>query len=407
MGYSVDSLEELFVDGEMLDINLITLSFQDSNLERRFRASYLRHYRLQSLLALAVGLLLFCLFAILDWLLYPQLVETLWLIRFVYSFPLLLVILLLLLGKKYYCWGQQLIVLVLVLVSISVTAMTVVIPAEMNDIYVAGLMLVAMYGYTVSRLRFFWATVGNWLGLLIFNLANILWGDISNWDLIAGNFFCISSNVMGMVASYSMEYDSRRNFLLQRQLRQERSRLKSLVLTDELTLLPNRRRFFEHYEDEWQRARRNGKCLSLIMIDVDHFKRVNDKYGHQAGDECLRQLAKVLLSHARRAGDMVARLGGEEFVLLLPDISHQEGCEIAEQLRKDVELREINLNHGAKQVTLRLTISCGVASAEPDDDYEQELLLSSSDKAMYEAKAQGRNRVFCRGLLVQGAKTKS
>ena len=251
------------------------------------------------------------------------------------------------------------------------------------------------------------ATVGSWLGLLIFNLANILWGDASNWDLIAGNFFCISSNVMGMVASYSMEYDSRRNFLLQRQLRQERSRLKSLVLTDELTLLPNRRRFFEHYEDEWQRARRNGKCLSLIMIDVDYFKRVNDKYGHQAGDECLRQLAKVLLSHARRAGDMVARLGGEEFVLLLPNISHQEGCEIAEQLRKDVELREINLNHGAKQVTLRLTISCGVASAEPDVEYEQELLLSASDKAMYEAKAQGRNRVFCRGLLVQGAKTKS
>ncbi len=407
MDYSVDCLEELFVDGEMLDINLITLSFQDSNLERCFRASYLRHYRPQSLLALAVGLLLFCLFAILDWLLYPQLVEKLWLIRFVYSFPLLLVILLLSLGKKYYCWGQQLIVLVLVLVSISITAMTVVIPAEMNDIYVAGLMLVAMYGYTVSRLRFFLATVGSWLGLLIFNLANILWGDASNWDLIAGNFFCISSNVMGMVASYSMEYDSRRNFLLQRQLRQERSRLKSLVLTDELTLLPNRRRFFEHYEDEWQRARRNGKCLSLIMIDVDYFKRVNDKYGHQAGDECLRQLAKVLLSHARRAGDMVARLGGEEFVLLLPNISHQEGCEIAEQLRKDVELREINLNHGAKQVTLRLTISCGVASAEPDVEYEQELLLSASDKAMYEAKAQGRNRVFCRGLLVQGAKTKS
>lgn len=385
---------------KMLDINLITLSFQDSSLEKHFRANYLRRYRLQSLLALEIALLLFSLFAILDWLLYPQLVQQLWLTRFGFALPALLVILVLLLGKKYYCCGQPLMALALLVANATVAAMTVIIPSEMNDVYVAGLMLVSMYGYTVSRLRFLWANVGSWSGLLIYNGANIFWGDPSNWDLIAGNFFCISTNVMGMVASYSMEYDSRHSFLLQRQLRQERSRLKQAnarleaqVLTDELTQLANRRSFFDHFHEEWLRARRNRHCLSLIMIDVDHFKRVNDRYGHQVGDICLQQLARSLVVHVRRAGEMAARLGGEEFILLLPDSSVAGACEVAESLRQGIESLEIEINRPMPHNKLRLTVSCGVASVIPDAEYEPEMLLSASDGAMYEAKEQGRNRV--------------
>jgi diguanylate cyclase (GGDEF)-like protein len=386
----------------MLDVNLITLSFQDPDLEKRFRANYLRRYRLQSLLALEVALLLFSLFAILDWLLYPQLVKQLWLIRFGFALPALLVILALLLGKKYYCCGQPLMALALLVASATVAAMTVVIPSEMNDVYVAGLMLVAMYGFTVSRLRFLWANAGSWSGLLIYNLANIYWGDPSSWDLIAANFFCISTNVMGMVASYSMEYDSRQSFLLQRQLREERSRLKqvnalleSQVLTDELTQLANRRSFFEHFQDEWLRARRNRHSLSLIMVDVDHFKRVNDEYGHQAGDVCLQQIAKALAAHARRAGEMAARLGGEEFILLLPESSAISVCEVAESVRRDIELLDIGVNRFATRNILHLTVSCGAASVIPDAEYEPQMLLSASDKAMYKAKGLGRNRVIC------------
>lgn len=386
----------------MLDINLITLSFQDEGLERRFRSGYSRRYRFQSLLAMQVALVLFSLFAVLDWLLYPQLVAQLWSIRFGFALPVLLLIFFFLLGRAYFRYGQQLMSLSLVVANLAIVGMTVVIPADMNDVYVAGLMLVALYGYTVSRLRFVWATVGNWFGVLAYNLANIWWGDVSNWDVFAGNFFCISTNVMGMVASYSMEYDSRRGFLLQQELRRERSRLNTVnkrlekqARTDELTRLANRRSFFEHAQEEWRRAQRKGNCLSLVMIDVDHFKRVNDRYGHQAGDACLEQVAKVLASHARRAGEMAARLGGEEFILLLPDASSDLACEIAEAARSAIAATDFIIAPSSGSVGLHLTISCGVVSAFADDEHTLENLLSQADRAMYEAKRQGRDMVYC------------
>ncbi len=386
----------------MLDINLITLSFQDPRLERHFCNSYSRRYRFQSLLAMKVALALFALFAVLDWLLYPQLVKPLWGIRFCFAFPALLLILFLLVGKAYFRHGQQLMVLSLIVANVAVVAMTVVIPAELNDVYVAGLMLVALYGYTVARLRFVWATAGNWFGVIAYNLANIWWGDASHWDLVAGNFFCISTNVMGMVASYSMEYDSRRGFLLQQQLQRERSQLNLLnrhlekqALTDELTDLANRRSFFEHLHEEWRRARRDRQYLALVMIDVDHFKDFNDTYGHQAGDECLKQLAVVFRQHVRRAGDVAARLGGEEFVLLLPETTPQSACEAAEALRKGVAGMEIRIPQQGLLVGHHISISCGIAAAVPERELNPESLLARADKALYQAKALGRNRVAC------------
>ncbi len=400
-------LDRLSVVGEMLDINLITLSFQDSYLERHFRTSYSRRFRFQSLLAMEVALVLFGLFAVLDWLLYPQLATQLWLIRFGFALPVLLLILLLLINKAYFRYGQQLMALSLVVANAAIVAMIMAIPVELNNVYVAGLMLVALYGYTVSRLRFVWASIGNWLGLGIYNLAALWWGDISSWDLIAGNFFVISTNVMGMVASYSMEYDSRRGFLLQQQLRSERSQLNTLnknlekqALTDELTRLANRRSFFERLQEEWRRAQRHEKCLSLIMIDVDYFKRVNDRYGHQAGDDCLRQIAEVLGSYARRAGEMAARLGGEEFVLLLPDSSAAIACEVAEAMRSDIAALDFSIARPVATTGLRLTISCGAACVVPGDDLAPESLLSRADQALYDAKEQGRNFVVCKDIAV-------
>ncbi|WP_456379680.1 GGDEF domain-containing protein [Thiolapillus sp.] len=386
----------------MLDINLITLSFQDPRLERHYRNSYSRRYRFQSLLAMEVALVLFGLFAVLDWLLYPQLVEQLWGIRFGFALPALLIIFILLLGRVYFRYGQQLMVASLIVSNVAVVAMTVVIPAHLNDVYVAGLMLVALYGYTVARLRFVWATAGNWFGVIAYNLANIWWGDASHWDLVAGNFFCISTNVMGMVASYSMEYDSRRGFLLQQQLRRERSqlnlvnrRLEKQVLTDELTDLANRRSFFERFHEEWRRVRRERQYLALVMIDIDHFKEFNDAFGHQAGDECLKQVAAVFQEHARRAGDVPARLGGEEFVLLLPETSPVAACEKAEAVRKSVARMEIHAPQQGLLEGRHISISCGIAAVVPDQESSPDDLLAQADKALYQAKEQGRNRVVC------------
>ena len=393
----------------MLNVNLITLSFQDPRMERAFRASYGRRFHSQNLLAMGLALLLFCFFGVLDWLLYPQLVQQLWAIRYVFAFLPLLAILLLLSGRYYWRYGQQLMALALLLGNLAVAAMTVVIPAEMNDVYVAGLMLIALYGYTVARLRFVWAAASNWMGLLAYNLANLWWGDASRWDLIAGNFFCVSTNIMGMVASYTMEYDSRRGFLLQQQLRRERQRLgvlnrelqdanqrlKKQALTDELTGLANRRQFFARLQEEWRRARRRREYLALVMIDVDYFKVINDRFGHQSGDQCLKQLAQVLQEHGRRAGEMVARLGGEEFALLLPGCGAERACKIAEDLREDVARLDISLPHSPGRVAVHPTVSCGVASLVPDEYHAPEYLLFLADQALYDAKDAGRNRVAC------------
>ncbi len=378
-------------------------------MERSFRASYGRRFHAQNLLAMGLALLLFCLFGVLDWLLYPQLVQQLWAIRYVFACLPLLAILLLLSGRYYWRYGQPLMALALLLGNLAVVAMTVIIPAEMNDVYVAGLMLIALYGYTVARLRFVWAAASNWMGLLAYNLANLWWGDASRWDLIAGNFFCVSTNIMGMVAGYTMEYDSRRGFLLQQQLRRERQRLGILnrelqdanqrleeqTLTDELTGLANRRRFFGRLQEEWRRALRQKENLALVMIDVDHFKAVNDRFGHQAGDQCLKQLARVLQEHGRRAGEMVARLGGEEFALLLPGCGVEHACEIAEDLREGIARLRISLPHSPGSVAVHPTVSCGVASLAPDDYHAPEYLLFLADQALYAAKETGRNRVAC------------
>ena len=397
----------IFCLWEMLDINPITLTFQEPDVERSFRESYNRRFHFQSLMAMGMALLLFCAFGVLDWLLYPDLVVELWGIRYVYALLPLLLIMLGLAGKPYWRYSQQLMALSLIVGNLAIIAMTVVIPAEMNDVYVGGLMLVALYGYTVARIRFVWASMANWLGLAAYNLANIWWGDASQWDLIAGNFFCASTNLLGMVACYSMEYDTRRGYLLQLALKEERSRLNEVnrrlekqALTDDLTKLSNRRSFFEHYHEEWRRAKRHSQCLALIMIDVDYFKRVNDRYGHQAGDECLKLIGGVLASHARRAGEMAARLGGEEFILLLPDASAEKACEVAEAMRSDIASLEFIVGGPTAATGLHLTISCGTACDIPDDELSPEKLLSRADKAMYEAKEQGRDLVVCRDIAV-------
>ena len=166
-------------------------------------------------------------------------------------------------------------------------------------------------------------------------------------------------------------------------------RLDQQTHMDELTNLANRRRFYQALTTEWQRAARNASPLSLLMVDIDHFKNYNDNYGHLAGDECLRQVASVLSRCVRRAGELVARYGGEEFVLLLPGADKAHACEVA-QMCLDLMNKEA-IAHAASPTAARLTVSIGVAYALPDallDD--PSILVNAADAAMYRAKSSGR-----------------
>ena len=167
--------------------------------------------------------------------------------------------------------------------------------------------------------------------------------------------------------------------------------LESRALLDGLTNIPNRRRFDEMLEIEWKRAHRSGLPLSLVMVDVDFFKRYNDHYGHGAGDVCLKSVATVLAESIARPSDMAARYGGEEFVMLLPETDAAGALAIAERLRCQVENQ--HLVHEYSDVSNWVTISIGVASMLPDSEDSQLALLEQADQMLYRAKESGRNRV--------------
>lgn len=160
--------------------------------------------------------------------------------------------------------------------------------------------------------------------------------------------------------------------------------LAELATTDALTGLRNRRKFDQQLADEWRRAQRNETPLAILMIDADHFKAYNDRFGHQAGDQALCVIAASIIRASRRAADCAARYGGEEFALLLPGLGMLEALQIAEAIRRDIGSWE-----GAYT---QLSVSIGVASMTSDDSRSATELVEAADRALYEAKSNGRNQ---------------
>jgi diguanylate cyclase (GGDEF)-like protein len=170
-------------------------------------------------------------------------------------------------------------------------------------------------------------------------------------------------------------------------LRSAKEQLEMLAQHDPLTGLANRRKFSERFEYDAARARRSRAPLSVLMVDIDHFKGINDRLGHAAGDACLKDLASLLSSSARTV-DLIARFGGEEFVALLPDTSLEGALLAGERIRAQVESHPGSID-GAR---VALTVSVGAASM-PATQASEAQLLEAADRALYRAKRAGRNRV--------------
>lgn len=167
--------------------------------------------------------------------------------------------------------------------------------------------------------------------------------------------------------------------------------LRQLVFLDGLTGVYNRRYFDQQLAIEWARSTRNGSAFSVIMIDVDHFKLYNDHYGHQAGDDCLRQVAGSLKSGLRRPADLVARYGGEEFACILPDTDFDDAMRLATGLERKV--RELGIAHTRSSVTEVVTVSIGLASRTAESANNPAAILGLADAQLYQAKHTGRGRV--------------
>jgi diguanylate cyclase (GGDEF)-like protein len=175
------------------------------------------------------------------------------------------------------------------------------------------------------------------------------------------------------------------------ELKRSRDALERMARLDGLTGLANRRTFDDMLDREWRRLARVAQPLSVIMMDVDHFKQFNDTYGHADGDVCLQQVAKAAAGALQRPADMVARYGGEEFVALLPDTTLAGGIAVAEAIR--VAIADLRIPHAGSKAAPHVTLSLGVASTVPQPEGSPKPLLETADERLYAAKAAGRNRV--------------
>jgi diguanylate cyclase (GGDEF)-like protein/PAS domain S-box-containing protein len=167
--------------------------------------------------------------------------------------------------------------------------------------------------------------------------------------------------------------------------------LRYLSNYDALTDIPNRRYFEQTLKEEWNRNRRHSMPLSLLMIDIDNFKKYNDFYGHQAGDGCIQQIASAIKETLKRPGDFVARYGGEEFVVLLPETDIQGARHIGELLLST--MKQLNIPTEVSEISNYVTLSIGCATQIPSDQYEPEHLIKQADRNLYLAKDAGKNQV--------------
>ncbi|OQX17970.1 MAG: hypothetical protein BWK76_08915 [Desulfobulbaceae bacterium A2] len=180
--------------------------------------------------------------------------------------------------------------------------------------------------------------------------------------------------------------------MMQEDMNRLNARLEDLSSQDGLTGLANRRRLDERLEEEWRRAARGGDPMGLLMIDIDHFKRFNDTYGHSAGDECLQAVARALAGLLQRPGEFVARYGGEEFMAVLPATAPAGLLLLAERMRAAVEA--LAIPHAQSPTASHVTVSLGVASLQRVDLRSSlEDLRQGADQALYQAKNAGRNQV--------------
>jgi diguanylate cyclase (GGDEF)-like protein len=179
------------------------------------------------------------------------------------------------------------------------------------------------------------------------------------------------------------------NLRLMEELILKNKELERLSFLDGLTGVANRRYFDKIMSEEWGRATRSQTLLALIMVDIDCFKRFNDTYGHQCGDDCLKLVANTLDSKLKRAGDALFRYGGEEFAAILPNSNLEGVMSVAEAMRSGVA--DLNISHISSMVSDRVTISLGAGSMMPDRSSSPSFLIFRVDQALYSAKQDGRN----------------
>jgi diguanylate cyclase (GGDEF)-like protein len=267
-----------------------------------------------------------------------------------------------------------------------------------------GIVAVVLFANTSMRLRvpYAWATSATMSlgGLIFLNNDHYLSRD----QKMVALFLTLSTMAVTVIANLGSNREERLSYLYRLEgevlvgdLNQSNQHLTRLAERDALTGLANRHSFDRTYSEYWESTVALGSALSLIVIDVDHFKKMNDRYGHPYGDQVLKRIANLLVQGLRVKEDFAARVGGEEFVVLLPATPLSAAVKVAERIRTLVEVAGFPpiSSQSSQEREVAVTVSCGVATASPTLINNRDCLFHVADKALYKAKAQGRNLVCC------------
>jgi diguanylate cyclase (GGDEF)-like protein len=383
-------------------------------LEQRFMEVNATHRLRHMLVTGVVALVMFNSFLFSDWYMVPDVFDLALKWRLGIVTPLVMVVLIMVrLCQKWWLANtppwlvDALGMLGTMLVTLSLGVVLMATQSPQVVIYRAGLIAVLMFGNLVQRLRFRHSLAASTFVVIVYVYTALAWHGPANpyaelqapVGLLVGvvAFYTLMSN-------YNLELDERRRFLqreraqaLRLELERTNLNLADMSNQDPLTALANRR-CFDAYLNEWM-DRPAGRHLALLMLDVDHFKSFNDHYGHPAGDQCLRHIARALQSELSGEGALVSRWGGEEFAVILPEAAAADAWRAAERLRHAVQA--LAMRHEASGVGGHVTVSVGVAimsRTDPDRQVSAVRLLAEADQALYRSKHEGRNRCS----LVQG-----
>jgi diguanylate cyclase (GGDEF)-like protein len=361
----------------------LQLRFPDGEIERQFLMSYRAAARPWIRMSILVALSTVLGFAIIDhWLLVgPRLARPdVW--RFGLQLPLVLIMLGLTGARLYPRWYQPAIQLAAPLFGVGSVLLAVDATPATLPLVAARLLLAAFYFYFMLGLSFRAALRTNLLLIAAYAVAALM-GAIAPTVAAYSLFVLFSANLIGGAGCYALEYANRVAFL-------ERRRLAEVAARDGLTGLLNRAALDEQARNLWQHARLSALPVSVILMDIDHFKAYNDHYGHPAGDRCLKEVAAAIAGAARRRPlDVVARYGGEEIIAILVGSDRAEATETAANVLRAVA--ELGIAHDGAAPRAYLTVSVGVTTVSPGGKYAHDDAVLLADVALYSAKKRGRN----------------
>ena len=364
-------------------------------LEKDFRDFYvaqnLPRARLSGLIALIVVLSVTCI----DLLLGSNTAGTLNTLRLGVLCPLLVVLAIAISVPAVQRYYTEVVAVGVTLIGFVVTYIAHLGALAGSSYVLAGLVLVVLYGCLFLGLLFNVAVTVTGIMIAAHFITGILVG-LPFDALYYSTAILGGAAVIGGISTYNLEHALRTNFL-------ETRLLNELAERDGMTGLYNRRIFDDYMERLWRQSRRERLGVAIIFIDIDFFKVYNDLYGHQAGDDCLKRVAKCIARGAKRPFDFAARYGGEEFVLVLYGPPNDYAQSVPEQIRRDV--LDLAIPHAGSQAAKHVTVSVGLSLASPETSRSLAGAIQTADEALYQAKREGRNRVVFKDSDTDGVET--